>query len=191
MLSKQNSLFKGINFDLINQIFDKLYELSVDGEQINAALMPNCQLNNLNAKASGAYQLDFYHTESEKNFSVDTDFVVLATGYKYNEPAFLSPIQERIGRNADGLFQVHRNYAIDVNGDEIFVQNAELHTHGFVTPDLGMGAYRNASIINAVLGFEIYKVEKRIAFQQFSIPDEKPENEFAEEQMQFTVGRDL
>ncbi|MNK61027.1 L-lysine N6-monooxygenase [compost metagenome] len=191
LLSKQNSLFKGINFDLINQIFDKLYELSVDGEQINAALMPNCQLNNLNAKASGAYQLDFYHTESEKNFSVDTDFVVLATGYKYNEPAFLSPIQERIGRNADGLFQVHRNYAIDVNGDEIFVQNAELHTHGFVTPDLGMGAYRNASIINAVLGFEIYKVEKRIAFQQFSIPDEKPENEFAEEQMQFTVGRDL
>jgi len=193
LLAKQNSLFKGINFDLINQIFDKLYELSVDGEKINAALMPNCQLNNLTAKANGAYQLDFYHTESEKNFSIDTDFVVLATGYKYNEPAFLSPVQERIGRNADGLFQVHRNYAIDVNGDEIFVQNAELHTHGFVTPDLGMGAYRNASIINAVLGFEIYKVEKRIAFQQFSIPDEKPEPEFTEEELAvgLTVGRDL
>ena len=187
LLSKQNSLFKGINFDLINQIFDKLYELSVDGEKINAELMPNCQLNNLTVKPSGEYQLDFYHTESEKDFTVDTDFVVLATGYKYNEPAFLSNIQDRIGRNADGLFEVHRNYAVDVNGNEIFVQNAELHTHGFVTPDLGMGAYRNASIINAVLGFEIYKVEKRIAFQQFSLTAEKQESEFIGEELQFST----
>ncbi|MBB6238151.1 lysine N6-hydroxylase [Pedobacter sp. AK013] len=185
LLAKQNSLFKGINFDLINQIFDKLYELSVDGEKINAELMPNCQLNNL-TENNGSYQLDFYHTESEKDFSIDTDFVVLATGYKYNEPMFLTSIKERIARNADGLFQVQRNYAIDVNGNEIFVQNAELHTHGFVTPDLGMGAYRNASIINAILGFEIYNVEKRIAFQQFSIADEIQENELSNAALQLS-----
>jgi lysine N6-hydroxylase len=95
-------------------------------------------------------------------------------------------INERITRNADGLFQVHRNYAIDVNGNEIFVQNAELHTHGFVTPDLGMGAYRNASIINAILGFEIYKVEKRIAFQQFSVADEIQENESSNAELQLS-----
>jgi lysine N6-hydroxylase len=169
LLSKQNPLFKGINFELINQIFDKLYELSVDGEEVNAVLMPNCQLNNLTVKADGKYQLDLHHTESDRVFTADTDSVILATGYRYNEPGFLSNIDDRIQRNADGLFQVQRNYAIDVNGDEIFVQNAELHTHGFVTPDLGMGAYRNASIINSVLGFKFYKVEKRIAFQQFSI----------------------
>lgn len=186
LLSKQNSLFKGINFELINQIFDKLYELSVDGEKINAELMPNCQLNNLTVNNDGSYQLDFYHTESEKDFTVYTDAVVLATGYKYNEPGFLSAINDRIARNTDGLFQVHRNYAIDVNGNEIFVQNAELHTHGFVTPDLGMGAYRNASIINAILGFEIYPVEKRIAFQQFSVNNEEQENELANTEVQFT-----
>jgi lysine N6-hydroxylase len=173
LLGKQNSLFKGINFELINQIFDKLYELSVDGETVNAELIPSCQLNNLTVNANGKYRLDFHHTESEMDFAVDTDSVVLATGYRYSEPEFLSGINDRIARNADGLFQVCRNYAIDVNGNEIFVQNAELHTHGFVTPDLGMGAYRNASIINAILGFEIYQVEKRIAFQQFSVPNEK------------------
>ncbi|MGQ7855061.1 lysine N(6)-hydroxylase/L-ornithine N(5)-oxygenase family protein [Pedobacter sp. WC2501] len=186
LLGKQNSLFKGINFELINQIFDKLYELSVDGEKINAELMPNCQLNNLMVKADGKYELDFFHTESEKDFTVETDFVVLATGYKYNEPAFLSGINDRIARNAERLFQVHRNYAIDVNGNEIFVQNAELHTHGFVTPDLGMGAYRNASIINAILGFEIYKVEKRIAFQQFSVADGIQKNELSHVALQLS-----
>lgn len=194
LLGKQNSLFKGINFELINQIFDKLYELSVDGEKVNAQLMPNCQLNNLTVANNGKYQLGFYHTESEKDFAVDTDFVVLATGYKYNEPDFLSDINDRILRNADELFQVHRNYAIDVTGNEIFVQNAELHTHGFVTPDLGMGAYRNASIINAILGFDIYKVEKRIAFQQFSVEVEQGEVEFIDAAQQFSsdmVGRDL
>jgi len=186
LLGKQNSLFKGINFELINQIFDKLYELSVDGEKINAELMPNCQLNNLMVKADGKYELDFFHIESEKDFTVETDFVVLATGYKYNEPGFLSAINDRIARNAEALFQVHRNYAIDVNGNEIFVQNAELHTHGFVTPDLGMGAYRNASIINAILGFEIYPVEKRIAFQQFSVTDGIQENELSNAELQYS-----
>ncbi len=190
LLGKQNSLFKGINFELINQIFDKLYELSVDGEKVNAQLMPNCQLNNLTVNTGSKYQLEFYHTESEKDFNVDTDFVILATGYQYNEPGFLSGINDRITRNADGLFNVHRNYAIDVNGNEVFVQNAELHTHGFVTPDLGMGAYRNASIINAIFGFEIYPVEKRIAFQQFSVDEEQQEDEFAEADLQL-AGRDL
>jgi hypothetical protein len=65
------------------------------------------------------------------------------------------------------LLQVQRDYTIDIHGEEIFVQNVELQTHGFVTPDLGMGAYRNAQIINKVCGREVYLVEKKIAFQSF------------------------
>ena len=169
VLSKQNSLFKGINYDLINQIFDKLYELSVDGEEPNVKLSPNCQLNGITATEDGRSNLHFYHTELEKEFVQQTDFVVVATGYKYKEPYFLKGINHRISRNEDNLYHVGRNYSIDNNGDEIFVQNAELHTHGFVTPDLGMGAYRNSSIINTVLGREAYKVEKKIAFQSFGL----------------------
>ena len=51
------------------------------------------------------------------------------------------------------------------------MQNAEEHTHGFVAPDLGMGAYRNSVIIAAMLGREVYPVEKRIAVQSFGVPD--------------------
>jgi len=169
VLSKQNSLFKGINYDLINQIFDKLYELSVDGEEPNVKLSPNCQLNGITTTADGRSDLHFYHTEIEKEFVQQTDFVVVATGYKYKEPAFLKGINHRISRNKDNLYSVGRNYAIDINNNEVFVQNAELHTHGFVTPDLGMGAYRNSSIINTVLGREAYRVEKKIAFQSFGM----------------------
>lgn len=54
----------------------------------------------------------------------------------------------------------------------MFVQNAELSTHGFVTPDLGMAAYRNSWIIRAMTGREVYPIERRIAFQDFAAPQE-------------------
>ena len=169
VLSKQNPLFKGINYDLINQIFDKLYELSVGNDNLNVQLCTNCQLNFIEQNEDGGYDLQFFHTVQEQEFVQQSDFVVMATGYKYSEPHFLKEINNRISRNEDESYNVARNYAIDTYGDEIFVQNAELHTHGFVTPDLGMGAYRNSIILNAVAGREVYRVEERIAFQQFGV----------------------
>lgn len=177
VLGRQNPLFKGINYSLINQIFDKLYELSVDNAGVHAQLSPNCQLNAIKSCNDGSYLLYFYHTELEQEFTQEADFVVMATGYQYKEPAFLRGIQHRILRDAEHLYAVARNYTIDQNHAEIFVQNAELHTHGFVTPDLGMGAYRNSCIINTLLNRTVYTVEKKIAFQQFGLNREPDEAE--------------
>ena len=174
ILSAQNTLFKGINYDLINDIFDTMYEMSVGGKKLNVQLNTNSELTDITpAAASHAYTLHFNHVQQQRRFSLDTKSVVLATGYKYNEPAILSGIEERIRRTSDNLMDVHRNYTVDVQHNEIFVQNAELHTHGFVTPDLGMGAYRNSHIINAVAGREVYKIEERIAYQDFGVVNVK------------------
>ena len=63
--------------------------------------------------------------------------VILATGgYQSTPPAFLAPGRAHMCWDAEGRFAVARNYAIDQSGRGIFVQNAELHTHGFVAPDL-------------------------------------------------------
>ncbi|WP_207513983.1 lysine N(6)-hydroxylase/L-ornithine N(5)-oxygenase family protein [Longitalea luteola] len=168
LLSKQNSLYKGINYDLINDIFDQLYEMSVGNVSLPVNIRSNMRLEKITTAAEkNRYELFFTETDQQEPYRCQASYVVLATGYKYREPAFLQGITERINRQPDGLFQVQRDYTIDVNGDEIFVQNAELHTHGFVTPDLGMGAYRNAHIINKVTGREVYHIEKRIAFQTF------------------------
>jgi len=53
---------------------------------------------------------------------------------------------------------------------KIFVANAELHSHGVATPDLGICAYRNASILNTILGREAYRLPKRTAFTSFALP---------------------
>ena len=64
-------------------------------------------------------------------------------------PDFLDPVRDRIRWDEQGRFAVSPTFAVDHAGREIFVQNAEEHTHGFVAPDLGMGALRNSVIIAA------------------------------------------
>ncbi|WP_103863593.1 lysine N(6)-hydroxylase/L-ornithine N(5)-oxygenase family protein [Aquimarina sp. I32.4] len=173
LLKSQSGLYKGINKDLINKIFDTLYEMSVENTSLNVELRSNLELNEVAIDNKGTHNLHFNQTELQQPYHNQSDFVILATGYSYKEPDFLTGIENKIDRIDNGLFNVQRNYAIDKKGDEIFVQNAELHTHGLVTPDLGMGAYRNSYIINQIAGREVYKIEDRIAFQEFGVASKK------------------
>ena len=52
----------------------------------------------------------------------------------------------------------------------LFVSNADLHSHGVAAPDLGIGAIRNATILNAVAGREIFRLPKSTAFTSFTLP---------------------
>ncbi|VXB93147.1 Alcaligin biosynthesis enzyme [Arthrobacter sp. 9AX] len=166
----QKNLYKGINSDLIDAIYDLLYARSISG-LVDTRLLTHSTLTGArwNPEA-GTYTLHLDHGEQGSAYTLDSDAVVLATGYGYREPAFLAGIQDRLARDGAGRFAVDRNYSTGVEPGEIFVQNAELHTHGFVTPDLGMGAYRNSCILREITGREVYPVERSIAFQQFGAP---------------------
>jgi lysine N6-hydroxylase len=170
LIRQQKNLYKGINASLINDIYDLLYNKSLVGE-VNTTLHTNTELASCAYdEATGRFRLGLKHLEQGESFDLETEALVLGTGYEQRVPAFIEPIRDRIRWDERGRFAVRRNYSIDVAGGGIFVQNAELHTHGFVAPDLGMAAYRNASIIRAMTGREIYPIEKRIAFQRFGAP---------------------
>ena len=166
----QKNLYKGINSDLIDAIYDLLYAKSLSG-MVNSQLLTHSTLTGAQwDPAAGTHTLQFHHGEQGASYTLDSEAVVFATGYGYREPAFLAGVQDRIARDSAGRFDVDRNYSTGVVPGEIFVQNAELHTHGFVTPDLGMGAYRNSCILREITGREVYPVERSIAFQQFGSP---------------------
>jgi lysine N6-hydroxylase len=165
LVGEQKNLYKGISADVIDGIFDLLYEKSLRGP-VRTRLLTNTSLTGVRRDGDG-HALDLHHDEQDRDFTLDTQGLVLATGYRYAVPAFLEPVRDRIAWDDRGRFDVARNYSIDTRGTDIFVQNAELHTHGFVAPDLGMAAYRNSSIIRELLGREHYAVEKSIAFQEF------------------------
>ncbi|MCO1594789.1 SidA/IucD/PvdA family monooxygenase [Micromonospora sp. RHAY321] len=166
--SAQKGLFKGINADLINDIFDLLYALSIDGP-VNTRLLTNTELTSA-GHHDGAYTLGLRQVEQERDFTLRTEGLVLATGYHYQVPEFLTPVRDRIRWDSHGRFDVARNYSIDHSGRGIFLQNAGTHTHSITSPDLGMGAYRNSWIIRELLGREYYPIEKSITFQEFGAP---------------------
>ncbi|MEV6785092.1 SidA/IucD/PvdA family monooxygenase [Streptomyces sp. NPDC051098] len=165
--SQQKGLFKGIDGELIDAIFDLLYQKNVAGP-VPTRLLTNSALHRASYE-NGVYTLGLRQEEQGKDFDLHTEGLILATGYQYVQPAFLGPVSDRIRRDGQGRFDVARNYSIDTAGREIFLQNAAVHTHSITSPDLGMGAYRNAYIIGEMLGSEYYPVEKSIAFQEFSV----------------------
>jgi lysine N6-hydroxylase len=165
--SEQKGLFKGIDGDLIDAIFDLLYQKNLGGP-VPARLLTNSSLETARYD-EGTYTLGLRQQEQGKDYELRSAGLVLATGYRYAEPAFLAPVRDRLRYDTHGNFDVARNYAIDTTGSGIFLQNAGVHTHSITSPDLGMGPYRNASIIRELLGTEYYPVEKTIAFQEFAV----------------------
>lgn len=170
LLREQRSLYKGISGDLVDDIFDLHYRLRVTGDGPRTTLVTNTSVTGARWDGS-AYDLDLHHHETDEDFALRTDGLVLATGYATEVPGFLEPVRERIRWDEQGRFAASASYAVDHGDREIFVQNAEEHTHGFVAPDLGMGAYRNSVIVAALTGREVYPIEKRIAVQSFGVPD--------------------
>jgi lysine N6-hydroxylase len=169
ILQTQDPLYKGINFSLINDIYDALYLRSSNQAKLSVQLHTHTELTGISEDAN-QLKLSFYHTAMERHFEHNTGALILATGYTQATPAFLDSIKDHLQWNDDGLYNVNRNYSIDSSRKRIFVQNAELHTHGFSAPDLGMGPYRNATILNAILGYEHFTMEKNVAFQTFGLP---------------------
>ncbi len=172
VLQKQNTLYKGINFSLLSEIYDTLYLKNLEQPSDNIRIYCNAELKKIELSDTDNLLLYFYHDEEEKTFKHIGDAVILATGYTYHIPSFLEPVKELIQWTEDGLYDIKHNYSIDKKGDRLFVQNAELHTHGFNAADLGMGPYRNAIILNSILGYDYFSIETHITFQYFGIPAE-------------------
>ncbi|WP_299242947.1 lysine N(6)-hydroxylase/L-ornithine N(5)-oxygenase family protein [uncultured Aquimarina sp.] len=173
LIKNQKHLYKGVNQDLIANIYDLMYTKQLSNE-VAIGLRTNSELKKANYdEVLDTFYLEIHQKEQDKYYQHTTEALILATGYGYQQPAFIEGIKERIRWDEKNRYEVHRNYAIDHKGTDIFVQNAELHTHGFVTPDLGMACYRNSYIIKELTGTDYYPIEKRIAFQQFEVSEEE------------------
>ncbi|OXS15421.1 alcaligin biosynthesis protein [Zobellella denitrificans] len=168
LLQSQKGLYKGINASLIDDIYDLLYQKRLLAD-IRVQLHTNSELKAV-TPVDGDLALTLRQTEQGVDYRHRTQALVLATGYRPCLPEFVQGIARRIRWDGCGRFDVARNYSIDHGGNQIFVQNAESHTHGLVTPDLGMACYRNSWLIRELTGQEHYPVERRIAFQQFAAP---------------------
>jgi lysine N6-hydroxylase len=168
----QDLLYKGISTATSAHIFEALYRQTIDGGDPHAGYRARCELRGLERAPGGGWRLALTHLDEGAAFTHDTDMVVLATGHEpaaapVPELAELAELDER------GRPVIERDYRVRLRGGRpstLFVQNADLHSHGVGAPDLGLGAHRNAVIVNAIHGREVYPVRDTTVFQSFGAP---------------------
>lgn len=169
LLRDQAGLYKGISAPLVDQIHDQLYRRGLD-EAPQPQLAASSEVVD-GRTDHGRHTLRLRQTETEEEYEIETSAVVLATGYGRTTPPFLEGVRDRLRLDHRGRLLAADDFSVERDGGGIYVQNAEIHTHGFVAPDLGMGAWRNAAILASVLGEAPYEVEQQVMYQEFGVPD--------------------
>ncbi|SEW25029.1 lysine N(6)-hydroxylase/L-ornithine N(5)-oxygenase family protein [Natrinema salifodinae] len=187
LLADQDLLYKGIDIETSARIYDTLYERSIGDREPDFGMLATTAVTDVEhaegANGGGDYRLACEHRQQEREFALETDAVIFGTGYRRPTPTFLEPIIDRIAFDDRGRFRVTEDYRLQGDldrergddgddtepGRRIFVQNAELHTHGVGTPDLGLGCYRNAVIVSQLADREVYPVDRDTVFQNFDL----------------------
>jgi lysine N6-hydroxylase len=175
LLATQGRLYKAVSSDTLAEIRAELDRRAHPNgpARTGVTLLPGMEaIGGRIVEVPGGEELDvdFVHYRSNTACGVRTQRLVLATGYAHRRPRLLGPVDALVRRDARGRPLIRRDHRVVLEGSDagLYVQNAELHTHGVGTPDLGLGAYRAASILNAVAGRELYQLPARTAHTSFS-----------------------
>lgn len=174
LLPGQWQLHKGISAETLADIHDELYRrvLPGPGNWPDVTLTPGVAVTGA-APRDGRVELALRHVEEGSETRLRTDAVVLATGYAERPvDTLLEPLRPHLARDAAGrpLVGTDQRLALDEKaGGSVFVQNAERHTHGVGTPDLGLAAWRSAVILNTLTGRDAYPLPSRTAFTTFGL----------------------
>ncbi|AQL42892.1 lysine 6-monooxygenase [Halorientalis sp. IM1011] len=169
LIPDQDLLYKGIDPETSAEIYDLLYRRSVGDRDPDVGLFAMTEVRDIDAD-DGRYTLDCHQWQSDASFAHESEVVILGTGYERPIPGFLEPLEDAIDWDERGRFEVTEDHrlAIDVPGD-VFLQNAEFHTHGVGVPDLGLGCYRNTKFVNRLLGRTVYPEDSDTVYQNFSV----------------------
>ncbi|MFI6157462.1 lysine N(6)-hydroxylase/L-ornithine N(5)-oxygenase family protein [Kitasatospora sp. NPDC051170] len=180
LVTAQWQLHKAASAETLAEIHDHLYERTI-GRPIDSApveITPGTAVTTARPGPCGGLELHCRHTDSGTEHLLRTDAVVLATGYRAVRPAALEPLAHLIDWDETGRYRVDLDHRVATRPEltgGLYVQNAELHTHGVGTPDLGLGAHRAAVILNALTGRTVHRLPTRTAWTGFAPPAPTPQ----------------
>ncbi|MEY1661355.1 putative histamine N-monooxygenase [Isoalcanivorax beigongshangi] len=174
LVTEQGLLYKGISASTIAAIYDLLYERSIAGAEPGLRLYSNCEVADAELLPGGAVRLHCRHRQLAQDCRLDCDAVVAATGYRHAWPHWFEHLKHSVlATDEHGDCLVDSDFIAqrqDGGRGRVFIQNAEVFQHGVGAPDLGIGAYRNAVIVNQLLGQAHYRIPATTAFQHYGLP---------------------
>ncbi|MEU6555082.1 SidA/IucD/PvdA family monooxygenase [Streptomyces sp. NPDC046915] len=178
LVASQWQLHKGIDADTMAVIHDELYGRTLHGGWPDTVLTPGVHVRTAGRIATSKIELHLEHVQQGTRSRLTTDAVVLATGYRERPLGqLLAGLDPYLRRDSGERPRVDEHFRMvldpSVTGT-VYVQNAELHTHGVGAPDLGLAAWRSATILNTLTGKDPYPLPARTAFTTFGL-DRQPQ----------------
>ncbi|MFI8188024.1 lysine N(6)-hydroxylase/L-ornithine N(5)-oxygenase family protein [Streptomyces sp. NPDC085946] len=168
----------GIGADTLAAIHDELYRRSLHGGWPDAVLTPGVRVRTAGRIAATRIELHLEHVQQDTRSRLTTGAVVLATGYRERPLdrvlAGLDPYLRRDGGERPRVDAQHRLVLDPSVTGTVYVQNAGNRPHGVGAPDLGLAAWRSATILNSLTGKESYPLPRRTAFTTFGL-DPRPQ----------------
>ncbi|GGW59678.1 lysine N(6)-hydroxylase/L-ornithine N(5)-oxygenase family protein [Streptomyces griseoloalbus] len=179
LVPAQWQLHKGIDAATIAAIHDELYRRTLHGGWPDTVLTPAVRIRTAGRLGPARIELHLEHTRQQTRTRLTTDAVVLATGHR-GRPLdhLLAPLDAHLRRDRAGRPRIDAHYRLDLDPavtGTVYVQNAELHTHGVGAPDLGLAAWRSAVILNHLTGEQTYPLPERTAFTTFGLHPRTPQ----------------
>ncbi|WP_330350114.1 lysine N(6)-hydroxylase/L-ornithine N(5)-oxygenase family protein [Streptomyces sp. NBC_00582] len=182
LVSAHWQLHKGIDAGTLAAIHDELYRRTLDGGWPDAVLTPGVRVRTAGRISTTRLELHLEHTQQNTRSRLTTDAVVLATGHRERPLdrilAGLDPYMRRdsAGRpRIDEQFRLVLDPSVTATGCHVYVQNGERHTHGVGAPDLGLAAWRSATVLNTLTGKDNYPLPTRTAFTTFGLEQRQPQ----------------
>jgi L-ornithine N5-oxygenase len=142
----------GVSYDLIPALYREYYEDSVTGR--NALQLHRfTELTSASGNESAA-TAHYRHLDTGAALTVESDAVILATGYRYPMPIeLLAGVHQFLLMATEDRYAIGRDYDIqtpDGFRPRIFLQGYAEATHGFSEVLLSLMPFRAAEIVDAV-----------------------------------------
>ncbi|MFJ8231993.1 lysine N(6)-hydroxylase/L-ornithine N(5)-oxygenase family protein [Streptomyces sp. NPDC094448] len=168
---------QGIDPATLAAVHDELYRRSLPGGWPDAVLTPGVRVRTAGRVATTRVELHLEHVQQGTRSRLTTDAVVLATGYRERPlTRVLTGLDPYLRRDAAGRPRIGEDFRLvldpSVTGT-VFVQSADVRTHGAGVSGPGLTAWRSASILNSLTGREPYRLPHRTAFTAFGL--ERPD----------------
>jgi L-ornithine N5-oxygenase len=145
----RNTNYSVVDIDLISQLYRTEYQEKVLGTQ-RLKMMKMTRLVAVEESSTGARAVIQSLVSGEQEF-VDTDLVVLATGYDEATPV-LGSLDDTCARDDAGRLVVGRDYRVQTSlRGGIYLQGGTEHSHGITSSLLSNVAVRSGEILTSVL----------------------------------------
>ncbi len=176
IVRQQKLASDGISPDTLRSLYRALYEKRALGNlRYPVHFLPGRELVAMKAEAgsAGGLGLTARNQLQERAEHYQVDLVICCSGFEARLPDYLAPIAHRLHSGGDQPLALDRNFRVQWDGPEdlrLYAVNAGRSSHGIAEPQMSLMCWRSATIINDLVGREVFDLRQSLQMVDWAEP---------------------